>query len=75
MGELILYSVFIILLVVVVYFLRIKKEKKNRVKELMSKPFSEKCRSVLTKKVLFYRHLDSEDKQLFEKQILRFLER
>ncbi|MBL1279091.1 MAG: zinc-dependent peptidase [Fluviicola sp.] len=73
MQELLTYSLLVVLLVIAAYFYRKKKEKQRKLSELMSRPFPEKWRSILLKKVLFYRNLEAEDKQLFEKQVLRFL--
>jgi len=65
-------TVLIVITLLVLVKLKSKK-KKNKILEGTSKPFPEEWKDILTKKVIYYKQLSKEDKNLFEKRTLLFL--
>lgn len=62
-----------ILIFSIIYFSVMQKRKSEIKMKSLSTPLSEEWKGILEKKVLFYRKLDNEDKELFERQINRFI--
>ncbi len=72
--DIVLFILVSVLLIVAVTVYKKKERKKTEQKnELRNEPFSQAWREIIHDKVLFYRELEKEEKDLFEQQILRFI--
>jgi Mlc titration factor MtfA (ptsG expression regulator) len=64
---------FIILLIVIIFFLKSTSSKKKLLQKKLKEPFPEAWRSILNSKIVFYKQLNEEDADLFEKRVQLFL--
>ncbi|HIP32348.1 MAG TPA: peptidase [Crocinitomicaceae bacterium] len=73
MQTLLFIIVSVLVIAVIIYVSNSQNKKKKQQQNLLYSEFSQEWKSILMQKILFYRNLDAEDKELFEKQLLRFL--
>ena len=73
MDVILFVLVSVLIIVIVVRFKKKEREKNNQVNAIINQPFPEEWRKMLVQKVLFYRELEENEKELFENQILRFI--
>ncbi len=63
----------VLLIGVILFVSNSQRKKKQEKQDVLDLDFSKEWKSILNSKVLFYRNLNKEDKELFERQLLRFL--
>ena len=65
---------YILIPIAIIVLVKVKsKKKQNKILEETLKPFSTEWKEILKKRVIFYKELSEEDKQVFEKRIALFL--
>ena len=66
--------IYVLIVIAIIVLVKIKsKKKQNKILKEVSKPFSMEWKEILRGKVIYYKKLSEEDKQVFEKRIALFL--
>lgn len=73
MNEIFIFLLIALALAPIIYFASRSFRKKDRLRELLSKPFSNEWRELLSKEVSFYRQLDKDERTRFENRLKKFL--